>query len=171
MRILIVDDHEIVRRGISSLFASEPGLTVCGEAADGLEAVEKTRLLRPDIVIMDISMPNMNGLDATREIKDICPQTHVIVVSQHETTEMMRQALQTGASAYIMKSMISKDLLPAVNRANTRDLSVRGSEMANTGEDDPIRQEILRRDGAFENAFQKSENRFHAAMTSMSEGL
>jgi PAS domain S-box-containing protein len=171
MRILIVDDHEIVRRGISSLFASEPGLTVCGEAADGLEAVEKTRLLRPDVVIMDISMPNMNGLDATREIKDICPQTHVIVVSQHETTEMMRQALQTGASAYVMKSSISKDLLPAVNRANTHNLAVRGSKTANAGEDDSIRQEILRRDGAFENAFRKSENRFRAAMNSMSEGL
>src|SRR5580704_4237865 len=92
MRILVVDDHELVRRGICWVLASEPTITLCGEAVDGQDAVEKTKALRPDIVVMDVNMPRLNGLDATREIKKLLPETEIVIVSQHEAPETMRQA-------------------------------------------------------------------------------
>ncbi len=118
MRILVVDDHEIVRKGICSLLANESALTLCGEAIDGRDAVEKAKALRPDLVLMDISMPQMNGLDATREIKRLLPETEVVIVSQHGTPEMMRQAYSAGARGYVVKSTVAKDLLAAIANIN-----------------------------------------------------
>ena len=77
MRVLIVDDHEIVRRGVRSLLLSQANCDVCGEAVDGQDAVEKARELKPDVIVMDVSMPNLNGLDATRQVRRILPQTEV----------------------------------------------------------------------------------------------
>src|ERR1700722_9142808 len=114
MRILVVDDHEVVRRGICSVLASEAAFEICGEAFDGQDAIEKARELRPDVVVMDISMPRMNGLDATREIKQFLPQAEVVVVSQYEVPEMARQAFKAGARAYVVKSAIATDLLAAI---------------------------------------------------------
>jgi DNA-binding NarL/FixJ family response regulator len=114
MRILVADDHELIRKGICSLLATEPWVLVCGEAVDGRDAVEKATALQPNVVVMDISMPNMNGLEATREIKRLLPDTEILVLSQHDAPEMVRQAFKAGARGYVVKSAISQDLLVAL---------------------------------------------------------
>ena len=170
MRILIVDDHELVRRGIRSLLSAEPAFTVCGEAVDGKDAVEKAAALRPDLVVMDISMPNMNGLEATREIKRLIPQTEVVIMSQHETSEMFRQAVNAGASAYVSKSSISTDLMEAIAKAGRHEACSDPFERARANHALDA-QEILQRSAAFEKALRESEERFRSAMNSMAEGL
>ena len=170
MRILVVDDHELVRRGICSVLATEPSLTLCGEAVDGLDAVEKTRELHPDIVVMDVSMPRLNGLDATREIKRIFPDVEVVVVSQHEAPEMVRQAFNAGARGYVVKSAISADLLAAISNAQNRELFVRTPQPV-FGNRNPDLQEILERSAAYEQALRESEERFRTAMNNLAEGL
>ncbi len=170
MRILVVDDHEVVRRGICSVLSQDSTLTVCGEATDGRDAIEKAASLRPDLVIMDISMPQMNGLDATREIKRILPQTEVIIVSQHEAPEMVRQAFIAGARGYVMKSAVSKDLLSAFGKIKKGELTVEGLESVNLVEGLDS-AEVLQRSVAFEKALRQSEERFRSAMNNMAEGL
>jgi PAS domain S-box-containing protein len=114
VRILIADDHEIVRRGIRSLFTLRPDWNVCGEAVDGREAVEKAKQLLPDIVLLDISMPFLNGLEAARIIRREVPQSRVLIVSQYDATHMRAKALEAGASGYVAKSDLSRELLAAV---------------------------------------------------------
>lgn len=169
MRILVVDDHELVRRGMCAVLASNADLEICGEALDGRDAIEKTRALNPDMVVMDISMPNMNGLDATREIRRFLPEIGIIIVSQHETPEMVRQAFNCGASGYVVKSAISKDLLTAIQRVGRKNFFV-SPETLGQGRT-PDSQEILARSAAFERALRESEERFRSAMSNMAEGL
>jgi DNA-binding NarL/FixJ family response regulator len=116
MRVLIVDDHEVVRKGVRYLLLTQRDLDICGEAVDGRDAVEKAKLLLPDLVLMDISMPNVNGLEATREIRSILPQTEVVILSQHETAQMAQQAFQAGALGYVVKSSISSNLFAALEK-------------------------------------------------------
>src|SRR5271156_3445856 len=94
MRVLVADDHEIVRRGLCSLIKEHPGWEVAAEAADGREAVEKTRELKPDITVMDISMPSMNGLEATRQIVKDHPDTKVLVLTMHDSDPIIRDVLE-----------------------------------------------------------------------------
>jgi PAS domain S-box-containing protein len=169
MRILVVDDHELVRRGMCAVLAANHDLEICGEAVDGRDAIEKTRSLHPDMVVMDISMPNMNGLDATREIRRFLPDTGIIIVSQHETPEMVRHAFNCGASGYVVKSAISKDLLTAIQRVSRKDSFVSSETLGANRSPDP--QEILARSAAFERALRESEERFRSAMNNMAEGL
>src|ERR1700674_189738 len=98
LRILIADDHEAVRRGLRSLLSSRADWSICGEAEDGLEAVEKAKALRPDVVLMDISMPRMDGVQATRIIRQEVPESEVIVISQNDPTIVRRQAAEMDAS-------------------------------------------------------------------------
>ena len=112
--ILIVDDHEIVRRGIRSLLSSRPEWKICGEAGDGVEAIEKAKASRPDVVLMNISMPRMNGLDAARIIRKDLPQTNVIIMSQNDPAVARRQAQEVDAAAYVAKVDLSEHLLPAI---------------------------------------------------------
>jgi two-component system nitrate/nitrite response regulator NarL len=117
MRILVVDDHDPVRASICALLTTDSSVTICGEARDGYDAIEKANELRPDIVLMDVTMPVMNGLDATRQIKQLLPKTIVIIVTQHDSREMMRQALYAGAVAHIVKSRLATDLFAAIEKA------------------------------------------------------
>jgi PAS domain S-box-containing protein len=131
VRILIVDDHEIVRRGIRSLLASRPHWSVCGEAENGLEAVAKARHLRPDIVLMDISMPHMDGIEATGILRREMPESKVIILSQNDPVVVRRQAAEIDASGYVSKADITLDLLRAVDKAigNELDQGNRKSEL------------------------------------------
>ena len=114
-RILIVDDHEIFRRGLRSLLQSRPDWEVCGEAKDGQDAVELAQQLNPDVVVLDITMPRLNGLDATRMIRKLVPQTKVVILSQHELNAMKQEAFKSGADAYVTKSEVSKELVAAID--------------------------------------------------------
>lgn len=114
VRILIVDDHELVRRGLRSILVTRPEWEICGEAADGSNAIEKARDLKPDIVLLDITMPQMNGLDAARIIRRDVPRAKVIILSQYDASEMRARALEAGAQGYISKSDAARQLLIAI---------------------------------------------------------
>jgi len=114
VRLLIVDDHAAVRRGIRSLLALRADWSVCGEAADGIEAVEMAQRLRPDVVLMDLSMPRMNGVEATRLIRSELPSAQIILVSQNEPSLAGRHAAELGARGYVSKATLERDLLPTI---------------------------------------------------------
>src|SRR6202521_5272729 len=114
LRILVADDHELVRRGIRELLRARRGWTVVGEAVNGLEAVEKANRLKPDVAILDISMPNLDGLQATRRIRETVPTAEVIVLAMHESGQMVRRVLDAGALGYVLKSDLAKHLVKAV---------------------------------------------------------
>ena len=114
VRILIADDHEVVRRGVRSLLTSRKEWDVCGEAVDGRDAVKKAKELKPDVVVLDISMPHLNGFEAARLIHKEVPQSKILILSQHNVSEMLQTALDAGARGYVSKSEVSRDLLPAV---------------------------------------------------------
>lgn len=114
LHILIVDDHEVVRRGLRALIESQPGWEVCGEAATGREAVEKTRNLKPNVVVMDIAMPELNGLDATRQIVKAIPRTAVLILTVHESEQLVHEVLEAGVQGYVLKSDAGRDLVAAI---------------------------------------------------------
>ena len=115
LRILIVDDHAVVRRGVRSLLESHEGWEVCGEATTGRDAVEQSRRLRPDVVVMDLSLPELNGLDATRQILKDAPDTEVLVLTMHHSEELAREVLQAGARGYVLKADADESLIAAVD--------------------------------------------------------
>jgi DNA-binding NarL/FixJ family response regulator len=114
LRILVADDHEIVRRGLVSLLKSHAGWEVCGEAQDGRQAVDKTKGLRPDVVILDIGMPNLNGLEAARQIVRDDPRSKVLILTITDADEVVRAVLDAGARGFVLKSDAARDLLAAV---------------------------------------------------------
>jgi DNA-binding NarL/FixJ family response regulator len=116
MRILIVDDNIHVRRGVRCILECRGGWEVCGEAETGPEAVELAKRLQPDIVVMDISMPEMNGLEATRQFRNIAPRSKVIILSIHESDHVVHKAREAGAQGYVFKSELDRDLINAVEQ-------------------------------------------------------
>ena len=116
LRILIVDDHAVVRRGVRSLLESQEGCEVCGEATTGREAVEQTKRLQPDVVVMDLSLPELNGLEATRQILKDAPSTEVLVLTMHQSEELARDVLQAGARGFVLKADADENLITAVDR-------------------------------------------------------
>lgn len=114
IRVLLAEDHTIVRQGLVALLRSEPEIEVVGEASDGVEAVEMAKKLVPDIVLMDIAMRNLNGLEATRRIKKLFPQMKVLVLTMYENEEWIFQILKAGASGYLVKDSAMTDLHSAI---------------------------------------------------------
>ncbi len=114
LRILIADDHDLVRKGLRMLIEEHPGWTVCGEARSGREAVEQATQHSPDIVVIDVSMPDLNGLEATRLIRKSCPRSEVLVITHHDSDEIAAEVLNAGARGYVLKSDSDKDLVNAV---------------------------------------------------------
>jgi DNA-binding NarL/FixJ family response regulator len=114
VRILVVDDHPIVRQGLKTLLEGHTGWEVIGEASDGAEALEKARDLSPDVMVLDVTMPRMNGLEACRLLRRQSPDLEVLFVTQHDSPQMMREALEAGARGYVVKSNAARDLLAAV---------------------------------------------------------
>jgi CheY-like chemotaxis protein len=116
LRVLLVDDHEPIRRGIRQLLCSRENWSVCGEAADGIDAIEKTRHLAPDVVLMDISMPRMDGLEATRNILREFPDCKIVIITQNDPSVARSQAASVGAKAVVPKSQLAQDLLSTMER-------------------------------------------------------
>lgn len=114
LKILIADDHEIVREGLRTILERQPGWIVCGEASTGREALNEAVRLRPDIVLMDISMPELNGLDATPQILEQVPTTRILILSAHDSERLVRQMLASGARGYMLKTDAGRDLTAAV---------------------------------------------------------
>jgi len=114
LRLLVADDHDVVRKGVRTLLEEQPGWEVCAEAADGREAVEKAKLEQPDVTILDLSMPELNGLEAAKEIlKSV--QTKVLILTMYDSDPLIRQTLEAGARGYLLKSDAGRDLVSAVD--------------------------------------------------------
>lgn len=114
IRVLLVDDHAIVRAGLRMILAAEPDMTMVGEAADGESALRMTEETHPDVVVMDISMPGMSGLEGIRRLKESVPDTQVVVLTMHEDQRYFFQALEAGASGYVIKGAAPIELLTAI---------------------------------------------------------
>jgi DNA-binding NarL/FixJ family response regulator len=114
-RILVADDHEVVRRGVRALIEAEAGWQVCGEALTGRDAVDKAKQLAPDVIILDIGMPELNGLDAARQIRWEAPTTEILILTMHESEQLIREVFTAGARGYVLKSDAGRDLVTAVH--------------------------------------------------------
>jgi len=114
LRILIADDHEVARQGIRALLENHPGWQVCGEAKDGREAVELASRLKPEVTLLDIGMPNLNGLEATRQILASSPEMPILILTMHDSDNVVREVLRAGARGFLLKSDAGRDLVAAV---------------------------------------------------------
>jgi two-component system response regulator NreC len=114
VRILIADDNQMIRRGIASLLSNEDGYEVCGEAANAEEAIQRTNDLRPDVVLLDVSMPGTNGLNTARLLRQQAPKITILIVSHHDLKQLLPRALEAGADGCLDKARIATDLLPTL---------------------------------------------------------
>ena len=114
MRIVLVEDHRILREGLRAIFASEPDLALVGEATDGLEGIQHAKELKPDLLILDLSMPRMDGLAALKEIKRVAPKTRVLIMTAHRNEEYIFRAIDNGADGYLLKDASAAEMLLAV---------------------------------------------------------
>jgi len=124
IRILIADDHGVLRAGLRALLNAEPGLEVVGEAADGHTALHLAAELRPDVALMDLSMPGLDGIQVTRQLKETLPGTRVLILTVHEDESLLREAIQAGAAGYIIKRAVESELINAIRAVCSGDLYV-----------------------------------------------
>jgi DNA-binding NarL/FixJ family response regulator len=135
VRLLIADDHEIVRKGLRAVLEAQPGWTVLGEASDGREAVEKAKQLKPDVTVLDIGMPALNGLEASRQILKNDANAKILILTMHETDPLIREVLDAGARGYLLKTDASRDLVTAVTaiRSNKTFFTAKVAQMVLDG--------------------------------------
>jgi len=117
VRVLVADDHPVIRRMVRSVLQEHPNFEVCGEAMDGAQAVEEAKKMKPDVVVLNVTMPVMNGFEAAREIKAILPQSAIVILSQKADLEFVEQAKKIGVRAYVAKSRAGEALVKAVEAA------------------------------------------------------
>ena len=135
LRILLADDHSLMRRGLKAILESKPGWEVCAEAHTGREAVTKAAQLRPDVVILDVCMPELNGIEATRQIRKASSRTEVLILSVHHSDHLIREVIDAGARGYLVKSDSDRDLVAAVESLSHRKpfFTARATEMLLSG--------------------------------------
>jgi DNA-binding NarL/FixJ family response regulator len=143
--VLLVDDHSLVRRGFRRILDDEINISVVGEAGDGVQAIKLARELRPAVVLMDCSMPGMNGLTATKEILETCPETSVLMLSMHSETTWVRQAVDVGARGFILKNAVDLDLGSAIERVAAGEL-VFDPQLSNEAGDKSGRRDLSTRE-------------------------
>ena len=114
-RVIVVDDHAVIRRGVQGILHSFPEWELCGEAENGEEGVKLAQSVKPEVVIMDVSMPGLNGLEATRIIHQLLPDTKILLLTLHSSTELVRSAFRAGARGYVLKSDAEQELVRALN--------------------------------------------------------
>ena len=171
VRVLVVDDHEVVRQSVRSVLR-QSGYDVCGEAVDGRDALEKARQLKPDTIVMDVSMPNLNGLEATRLIRSVVPETEVLIMSQHDSPAMAREAFKAGARGYVVKSSMGRDLLPALDKVSRHETYFDHAIQEITARSGSIdAQEILQRSAALEQALRESEELYRSTFDLAAMGV
>lgn len=136
LRIMIADDHSVVRAGLRSLLESRPDWEVCAEASNGRDAVEKAAKFKPDVAVLDIGMPLLNGVDATRRIRTRCPNTEILILTMHESDDLVQQVVEAGARGYILKDDADRVLVAAIEslRLHKPYFSTRVSTVLNNGE-------------------------------------
>ncbi|MBU0493831.1 MAG: response regulator transcription factor [Chloroflexi bacterium] len=146
IRVLLAEDHTLVRKGLRALLDAEPDIEVVGEAADGRAAVEQVGQLQPDLVLMDLSMPSLNGLEATRQIRRRCPKVQVVVLTMHADEEYIFQILRAGAAGYVVKKAAPSELIAAIQTV------YRGETYLSPAVSRTVIQEYIRRAAAMEEA-------------------
>ena len=119
-RILVADDHSVVRRGIRTLLESQPGIEVCGEASTAAETIDRVKKEKPDLVVLDLTMPEMNGLEVAAAVRQESPSTEVLILTMHFSEELARDVLRSGALGYVLKSDTDEELLAAVDHVRRR---------------------------------------------------
>src|SRR5437879_11939265 len=156
IRVLLVDDHELVRQGVASMLAKAEDLTVVGEAKTGREAIETARKELPDVVLMDVRMPDMDGLEATRKLKEERPRTAVVMLTMHDNPSYLRDAVRAGAAGYLLKDVSKDELVDAIRQVATGGAFIESqmlkgmrSEMRphGGGADSPAAKKRTKRDG------------------------
>jgi DNA-binding NarL/FixJ family response regulator len=121
-RVMIADDHPVVRRGVRAMLQTQPGIEVCSEATNGIEALELVKSVKPDLLVLDLTMPEMDGLDVVHKVREESPSTDILVLTMHFSEELARETLRAGALAYVLKSDADTDLLAAVDHVRNRQL-------------------------------------------------
>lgn len=166
IRIVLADDHTVVREGLRTLLESEGDLNVVGEAADGITTVELVCELSPDIVVMDVSMPDLNGVEATRQILSQVPTVRVLGLSVHEDRKIVTEMLRAGASAYLLKSCAARELRRAIREV------IAGHAYLSPGVANDVIQDFLQNDGASQqkSAFQTLTPREREVLQLLAEG-
>lgn len=129
IRVLIADDHGVLRAGLNAMLSAEPDLEVVGEAGTGEEALRQVAELHPDLVLLDISMPEMGGIEATRCIKEVQPETHVLILTVHEDIGLVREAIHAGAAGYIPKRAVKTEVINAIHTVMHGDIYVHPAMM------------------------------------------
>jgi DNA-binding NarL/FixJ family response regulator len=130
MRILIADDNERVRRGIIGMISSETDWTLCGEASDGPEALQKARVLLPDLILIDICMPGLNGFEVSRALRQEMSTAKIVIMSQHDPVQLLPRAIEAGAHACVDKSSLATDLLPTIKSVAASESSTLAGDQA-----------------------------------------